>query len=223
MKWATLDVDGANQLLDGLGLTMGDDGYRQRRDGAGRLRLNFAAQSSASVDYVAAGEMITQHWKKIGIELNVEELTTTLLVSRAGANKLHLTGHRVGSTDMFLDTIDLYPAWAGSTGALSGVLYARWFQTNGAGGEKPYPELLHLIELWRKGNFEVDDRKRIEIGKEWWRQAIDVCLQIGCVAGTLAGSGIYCAKTNVGNVPGRYVNGAYGNTIPMVQTYYYTS
>jgi peptide/nickel transport system substrate-binding protein len=225
-KWATLDLDAANDLLDGLGLTMGDDGYRQRRDGKGRLRLNFAA-TEGTVDFVAAGEMLTQHWGKIGIDLNVENLTNQLLVSRAGANKVQLSGHRVGSTDVFLDTLDLYPAWAGGLGALSGVLYARWFQTNGEGGKEPYPELLELIELWRKGNFTIDDAERVEIGKQWWRQAIDACLQIGGVAGTISDYGIYCARTNVGNVPSRYVNGAIGATTPMFnswpQSFYYTA
>ena len=43
-KWATLDVEQANQLLDEIGLTEKDgEGFRMRSDGSGRLRLEVFA------------------------------------------------------------------------------------------------------------------------------------------------------------------------------------
>ena len=75
---ATLDVAKANQLLDGLGLKMGADGVRQRRDGKGRLWLDYTAPTPSFADWVAMGEMIMGHWQKIGIELTVQGVLGSL-------------------------------------------------------------------------------------------------------------------------------------------------
>lgn len=81
------------------------------------------------------------------------------------------------------------------------------------------------MDLFREGFAATDTEERIAIGKQWWQQAADLCLQIGCVGQTLAHYGTYCAKANVGNVPDRYINGEplfpMFNSWPM--TFYYAS
>jgi peptide/nickel transport system substrate-binding protein len=201
-KWATHDPDKANALLDDLGLTKESDGYRRRRDGKGRLRLNYTSPTPSHADYVAMGEMLKEQWREIGIDLDVEGVTGTLIVQKALANQLQLAGHIVGDIDLFTGPDACFPSTTTSFPATNGILYARWFRSNGADGEEPFDDLKELMELWREG-FEASEEERVEIGKRWWQQAVDVCLQIGCISQTLAGDGIHLARANMGNIPGR--------------------
>ena len=201
-KWATLDIEQSNQLLDDLGLKMGSDGYRQRRDGKGRLRLDFTGATASFADWASMGEMIKQHWIKIGVDLNVAALSGTLIVERALANQLQLSGHQLYTHDLFLEATTAFPSDPYSYTGLNGIPYAKWFISNGQAGTEPFPDLKALMELWRKG-FAAPEAERIKIGKEWWAKSADLCLQIGCVAQTLIAYGIHLTKTNVGNVPAR--------------------
>jgi peptide/nickel transport system substrate-binding protein len=220
-KWATLDVTKANQLLDGLGLKKSADGARQRRDGKGPLRLDYTAPTPSFADWVAMGEMIRGHWQKIGIELTVQAVSGTLALERALANQMQLSGHQVGSEDLFLAPEMAFPSTLAYAG-LNGILYAQWFQSNGTRGKEPYRELRDLMDLWRKG-FAAAEADRIRIGKEWWQRAADQCLQIGVVSRSLSQYGIHLVKNGLGNVPERTLSstviGTPLNALPM--TFYW--
>ena len=69
----------ANELLDKVGLTQKDaEGYRLRKDGKGRLRLELTTYGGQFVPYTQIGEMVRQQWTKIGIDVTVQEIERSL-------------------------------------------------------------------------------------------------------------------------------------------------
>ena len=224
-KYATLDADAANALLDGLGLTERDaDGFRMRPDGQGRITLDYQANRSFA-DFPAIGEMVKEHWAdSIGIDLAVAEIAGNLLTERAQSGDLQLGGHQVGSDDPFLYPNTVLPVSTNEFAGMIGLPYGRWFATNGAEGVEPPDEIKLLRATWEEG-LTLPDDERLEVGKEIWRQHVENVFSIGVVGFGYLIYGIHYAKTDLGNVPGRIVNslviGAHNNVYP--QTWYWKS
>ena len=87
-KWSTLDVKQANELLDKAGLTQKDsEGYRLRTDGKGKLSLDLTTLGGQFVQFTRISEMVREHWKKIGIDLLINERERTLAIRRGNSNE----------------------------------------------------------------------------------------------------------------------------------------
>jgi peptide/nickel transport system substrate-binding protein len=220
-KWATLDVAQANQLLDKIGYTQKDaDGIRLRKDGKGKVALEFTAVNRLA-DFPQVAEMIKQQWKKIGIDLVVSTVNATLALERIGANTVQMTGNQVGSEDVYLFADIVVPGGRGFS-AIMGGPYAQWNRTGGKQGKEPFPALKELMALWDKG-YASPEKDRVELGKQLHRMIVDQVFQIGLVGQGLTTYGIRLAKNNIGNVPSRIVNAVTirtsCNALPM--TFYY--
>ncbi len=204
-KWATYDVARANQLLDELGLAAKDEeGYRLRKDGAGRLRLSCVTAVS-HFDYTGVAEMIREQWKAIGIDLDIEIVDQVLYLQRSMSGEVQLGIMMTGSEDPFVSPDLLFPYTAVGFGAVMGVDYARWFQSDGLSGRRPPEEIVEMMERWREGRRSRLDR-RLTIGKELLRLHADLVVSIGLVSNAYSMHGIHLAKKNLGNVPRRVVN-----------------
>ena len=212
--YATLDVAKANSLLDGLGYTQKDaSGYRQRKDGKGRLLLQYLCVTGSFADFTAMGEMLKQQWAKIGIDLQVTGLQTQLYSARLLVGDFHFVGFSIGSAELFLA-----PTFAFQTSNP----YNDWFNSAGSKGTEPFAELKNLMALWQKG-YTQTEVERVATGKQWFTQAADIALQIGIIGADLASYGVRLAKTNVENVPGRTIStaviGSPRQSLP--QTYFF--
>jgi peptide/nickel transport system substrate-binding protein len=220
-KWATLDVAQANQLLDKLGYTQKDtDGIRLRKDGKGKVALEFLAVNRLA-DFPSIAEMIKQHWKKIGVDLRIDTVAAALALTRIPANAAQMTGNQTASEDVFLSPDTAVPGGRGFS-AIMGAPYAQWWRSGGKQGKEPFPTLKELMTLWDRG-YAAAEKDRIEIGKQIHRLIVDQVFQIGLVGQGLSFYGIRLARTNLGNVPGRMVNAATirtsANALPM--TFYF--
>ena len=70
-------------MLDKIGLAKKDaEGYRLRADGKGRLRIEIMTLGGQFVQYTQIAEMIREQWKKIGIDLHVQEVERSLALKR---------------------------------------------------------------------------------------------------------------------------------------------
>jgi peptide/nickel transport system substrate-binding protein len=225
-KWATHDPAQANSLLDGLGLTAKDSsGYRLRKDGKGRIRLDYQAFPGFA-DFIGIGEMVKRQWQVIGIDLNVQSAESNLLTQRATANQLMLSGQQVGTDDPFLKGDTFLPTITNSYPGMIGIPYAQWFASGGAKGKEP-PESLRALKeamaLYEKGLSEPDDAERVRIGKELYKLHADQVWSIGIVGFGLAIGGVYLTSNKLRNVPARVVNSLHvkpiNNTYPM--TFFY--
>jgi peptide/nickel transport system substrate-binding protein len=209
-KWATLDVNQANQLLDKIGLDKKDsEGYRLRTDGKGRLSLQMDAWGGQFIQFTRISEMISQQAKKIGLDLKVQELERSLGQKRNAANEnMIYPWQNDGSEHLYTFPGHVFPY--DETGG-GGALYARWFQTNGAQGKEPPAKVKEVMEKFKKA-FGSPEAEQVKLGKEIWATAVDEVFSAGVVGLAAAVSGVRVFKTNMGNVPARQFNSPDGKT-----------
>jgi peptide/nickel transport system substrate-binding protein len=224
-KWATHDPAQANRMLDGIGLSAKDsDGYRMRPDGKGRIRLDYQALKGFA-DFPAIGEMIKQHWKEIGIDLNVQAIEANLLVQRIVANKVMLSGHQVGTDEPFVNPDGFVPTSTNTLAGLIGIPYAKWFASGGKSGVEPpesVKQLKEAMQMYRDG-LQASDEERNRLGKELFKLHADQVWSIGVVGFGLVVYGLFAANEKLRNVPSRVINTQQvktpTNAFPM--TFYY--
>jgi peptide/nickel transport system substrate-binding protein len=209
-KWAVLDVEQANKLLDGLGLDKKDsEGYRLRTDGKGRLSIVLDTWGGQFIQFTRIGEMISQQLKRIGIDLQVKELERSLGQKRNSANENHIYAwQNDGSEHLYTFPGHVFPYDVTGGG---GALYAAWFQSNGAQGKEPPPKVKEVMDKWRKG-FGVPEDEQVKLGKEIWATVVDEVFMAGVVGLAAAVSGVRLIKNNMGNVPARQFNSPDGKT-----------
>jgi peptide/nickel transport system substrate-binding protein len=210
--WSTYDVTKANEMLDKIGLTKKDaEGFRLRSDGKGRLRIEIMTLGGQFVQYTQISEMIREQWKKIGIDLTVQEVERSLALKRTAANEQQLGAwNNDGSEHLFTFPLHVFPFDLASV-ASSGPLYVKWFQSAGAQGKEPEPRMKELMEKWKKA-FGVPEKERIALGKEVWKIAAEEVYIIGVVGLGPAANGVRIVKTNMGNIPARQYNSPDGKT-----------
>ncbi|HXH10732.1 MAG TPA: ABC transporter substrate-binding protein [Alphaproteobacteria bacterium] len=210
--WATYDPQKANAMLDKLGLDEKDaEGYRLRTDGKGRLRIEITTLGGQFLQFTQIAEMIREQWKKIGIDLAVQEVERSLAIRRADANEQQLCAwNNDGSEHLFTFPVHVFPYGLGSL-CTSGPLYGKWFQSAGAQGKEPPARVRELMEKFRRA-FGVPEEERIQLGKEIWKIAAEDVHIIGVIGMGAASMGVRIAKVNLGNVPARQYNSPDGKT-----------
>jgi peptide/nickel transport system substrate-binding protein len=144
-KWTTYDPEGANALLDEMGLTERDDeSYRLRSDGE-TLEITITTRN-ASV-YL---DLVQDYWAAIGIRMELEILERLDFEARAAAGQMEIgewefDRNVVISADpgRYLGTITDGP-WA--------PLYGEWYASGGASGIEPPPDhaIRDIWEAWER-------------------------------------------------------------------------
>jgi peptide/nickel transport system substrate-binding protein len=203
-KWSTLDVAQANQLLDKIGLTQKDsEGLRLRTDGKGRLSLDLTTLGGQFVQYTRISEMVREHWKRIGIEMIVNERERTLAESRGRANEnMMIAWSNDGTDTLFANSGWIFPANGNSWYSPE---YGKWYASSGSAGHEPPEPMKKCMDLAQKA-YGQKDAERIETGKELWRTALDAVWYIGVTGQAGAVMGIMIAKNYMGNTPSAYAN-----------------
>jgi peptide/nickel transport system substrate-binding protein len=220
--WATYDPDQANALLDGLGLTAKDgDGFRQRLDGGGRLRIEAVTISGQFMPFTQIAEVIAEDWRAIGIELIIREVERGLSDTMVAANEVQIyVWNNDGSENVFISPKAVVPTGPGDT---MGPLYGAWYASSGAEGKEPPDHLKTALEKFDRAKVAPVE-ERLQLGKELWANAVDQVYAIGVVGLSAASMGIRLVKNYVGNNPARqYSSPATRNPgISCPPTFYYT-
>lgn len=177
--YASYDPQEANRLLDEIGLQENSDGVRLRPDGR-PLRILLETPEGGEFPITDIAILISEQWKKIGIELTV----------RSGF--IQPTGEIFGpETDMVSDhfnrvsdilfTVDPERYVPMSRAGNWGPAWYEWFATDGTGGEEPPPEIRslfdHLATLWTNPNEDA----RVNAGKALLRSQAENLWTIGTV------------------------------------------
>ena len=213
-KWATLDVKQANDLLDKIGLTKKDsEGFRERTDGKGRLRIEVVTTGAAFVPWTAISEAVAQQWKKIGIQADIVEQERSLVGRRVQANEHQIAVFGNDGSEMLFSYPNFaLPTTLGTLGSMMGPLHANWYASNGAQGKKPEdPQMLKALEMFRAAAGQEDDQ-RIKTGQEIWKILAEETYSIATVGLSPAVLGVRIVKNNVGNIPERQANGQHVRT-----------
>lgn len=202
--WSSLDLKKANQMLDKVGLDKKDgEGYRQRTDGKGRLRLQVDTEGGQFIQFTKIMEMVREQWKKIGIDLTVTELERSAAETRHTANKHQLFAwQNDGSDHLFNFPDNVFPVYSTSA---TGPLFGKWFTSGGAQGKEPPARMKDLMAKWRKA-FGVPEEEQISLGKDIWKIMVEEQYMIGTVGLSPAILGVRVAKNKLGNVPQRQAN-----------------
>ena len=201
--WSTYDPETANQMLDGMGLINKDsEGFRLRTDGKGRLTIELQTYVSF-MDFTGLGELVKEHWRTIGIDLDVKEMERSLAGQRRAANLHHLhMDNAGGADDMYGHPAAFFPSYGSQC---MGPGYGKWYASNGTDGIQPMPEMAKVFALYRKG-MTLGDKARVETGKEIWRIVLDEVWGIGTVGISPSIQGVRVVNNNLGNTASRHIN-----------------
>jgi peptide/nickel transport system substrate-binding protein len=199
-KWSTLDVNQANALLDKIGLDKKDpEGFRLRTDNGQRLRITVTTVAAAFLPYASMMEMIAQHWKKIGINLDIKDTERNLSLKQVANNEQQLYVWGGGNEDIFMWPRHDMPVEPNEP--FSGTLYATWYASGGTAGKKPEdPELLKAMDMLRQGS-GLETPERNKLGQELKKIIVDQQWVIGTVGFS---AGLRVISNKMGNVPDRF-------------------
>jgi peptide/nickel transport system substrate-binding protein len=164
--WAEFDLDKANQLLDGIGLTDRDsDGFRLLPDGRRvEIVVETAGERSEEVDIL---QLIAETWKRIGVKLFTKPSQRDVLRERCYAGETVMAvweGWDIGAPTPSMSPRLLAPT---AQDNLAWPKWGQYHQTKGQAGETPDMEpavrLMELYETWLKTR---DASEQFEIWKE---------------------------------------------------------
>ena len=169
------DPAGAKVLLDDMGMKMGSDGKRTGPDGKPfTLLWEYTAQHS-SAEFAT---LVSDYWKKVGINVTVKEVTTQLMREKAS--------NSTSDINMEWDVpyeptmIDVYIPPYSDIGPLVGVPWRDWVASNGASGEEPpawAKRLFELSEVWK--TVLPGSKQYMEIGTEMEKINLENLVIIG--------------------------------------------
>ncbi len=197
--WVAWDPDQANELLDELGLTgRDDDGIRLLGDGrSAQVVVETAGESTLETDVL---ELVTDHWRQVGIALFIRTSQRDVFRSRAMAGEIMMS--MWSGIDNGVPTADMNPgALAPTMGdQLQWPLWGSYYESNGQVGEQPdlaeAAKLVELVKQWRRSPVH-DERAAV------WTEMLGIYTQqvfsIGIVNGTQ--QPVLCAA-RMKNLPG---------------------
>ncbi len=164
-KYLDYDVAEANRRLDAAGLTKrGSDGMRLRPDGK-KLQINVLTfPLGVGVPVIDGYEYVQRHWKAVGIHMEIQNVSQDLFYKKAPAGDYDFCGY--GSAAGYHWDID--PLWYVPTSSYTywACLYGKWYETNGAEGEKP-TGIYRDLQVWYDELRSTADRNRqLQLGRK---------------------------------------------------------
>ncbi|MCJ8308422.1 MAG: ABC transporter substrate-binding protein [Hyphomicrobiales bacterium] len=183
--WIEYDVDAANALLDEAGFDKRDDsGTRLMPDGRPfEIIVETAGELSQETDIL---QLITDHWKDIGVKLFVKPSQRDILRGRVS------NGETVMSTWQGLNRGLATPEMNPEELAPVSPVQAQWptwgnhYASKGAAGEAPsLPEVARLSELYQNWRDAADYDAQAKIWDEMLSIFTDQVYSIGIVSGGL--------------------------------------
>ncbi len=182
-QWAEYDVDKANALLDGLGLTQRDGGgIRLLPDGRPMdLIIETAGEDPAQVDIL---QLIADQWRKIGVRMHIKPEQREVLRNRVFVGSALMsvwTGLENAIPTPETPPEELAPT---SQHQLQWPKWGQYHESGGLAGEAPdtgpAKELMRLNDAWVG---EVDPAAKAKIWHEMLEILADEVFTIGTVRG----------------------------------------
>src|SRR5690606_12869014 len=129
------DPEGANELLDGLGLTETNaDGVRLMEDGRPLQIVLSYVEDNAMVPRTDAFNMARDNLADVGIDLVLRPVDGSLYAELRGGNDFDMSGTTVAEDDWDLEPVWYIPTAANSHSAPG---YGQWYVSDGAEGIEP--------------------------------------------------------------------------------------
>jgi peptide/nickel transport system substrate-binding protein len=197
-KFTSHDVALANRLLDSLGLEKKDaQGIRLMRNGRpATIEISVVPAFGAWPD---VAQLIAKDWEKVGIKTVVQIRERALHFSMRDANELQ-TEIWNEDTTAFPFTGNAKMDVRNSVILTLGPLYGRWYQTKGAEGVEPTPEVKKIVELIDHAR-TVGTDGQIKAAQELFKIWADNIWEVGVIGLTPMVQGVVVTNTRLRNVP----------------------
>nr|WP_210333512.1 ABC transporter substrate-binding protein [Rhizobium sp. ARZ01] len=183
--WAQFDPGLANRLLDEAGLTWNEDeSLRLLPDGReASLIVESAGESTLETDVL---ELVTDHWREVGLKLHVRTSQRDVFRSRALGGEIMISVQQ--GIDNGIPTADMSPSALAPTGdeQLQWPVWGLHYLSAEQKGEAPdLPEAKRLVDLMKLWKRTTSTAEREGIWREMLSIYTDQVFSIGIVNGTL--------------------------------------
>ena len=181
-----------------MGLQWDADGeYRLRPDGK-RIAVVFPYRELEGPKQ-RINELAQEYWKAIGIDVTLKQVSSKLFWEMVNANEVDLGGKHLDMntvTGLYSCTFCRFrPSW----GVSNGRPWQTWYNTDGAEGEEPPPDVKELFELseqWLTMPPNTDEWRAL--GKELMKRNVEGMYQVGTVG---MGPQPVLVANNLHNIP----------------------
>lgn len=164
-RFIEFDVNKANELLDAAGLgRRGDDGMRLRPDGEPmRLKAQTfdVGVGVPTMDYLP---MVQQYWKKVGIDLSIKNISSSLWYTRMPQGQYDIVAYPPAGYMWVVGPLWYVPVsgltyWAPN--------YGTWYSDpKNKNAMKPTGDIRKVQTLWDQMKREPDEKAQLELGHE---------------------------------------------------------
>ncbi len=155
-KWIEYDPDGANKLLDDMGLTKRDgDGYRLTADGQS-IVVPIEYTTITGSPFGPEVELVVKYWGAVGIKALNKEMERSLWEELQTSNQLAIPVYTCDKSLVVKSEPDRY------IGDMWAYTYKLWYSSGGTAGSAP-PEGHPLYDIWKAWDavqIEPDEAKR---------------------------------------------------------------
>ena len=197
-RYTQHDLDKANQLLDGIGLTARDsEGFRLLPNGE-RLDLEIGVVPAFG-NWPDIGQLVVEDWADVGVRAHVELRERNTHFAMRPANELEI---EIWNEDTTAFPFSGQPKFdvRSDPGLTLAPLAAQWINTKGAQGVPPSPELQKLMDIIDEAKVSGRERQ-IELAKELFTIWTDEVYEIGTVGLTPMVQGVIVKNAKLHNVP----------------------
>ena len=197
-QYLEYDTELANRHLDRAGYRSRDDkGVRLGPDGSPiRFSIEIASQDYGFA-WASVMDLVRGYWRKVGIDVNVRAEDGTLFYDRKDANLFDAVVWQgdVGGMDPRLEPRYYMPYRDESNFALP---WAEWYQTGGAGGEKPPAAVREQMRLYDQMAAAANPAEQDRLLRQVVSMAREQFYAIGI---SLPPAGYCIRRTDFHNVP----------------------
>lgn len=182
--WISHDPDQANALLDAAGLAKRDeDGIRFLPDGR-RMEITVETPGESTLDTDVL-ELITDHWRKVGIALYTRVSQRDIFRSRAMGGRILMSLWY--GLDNGVPTADMNPGELAPTmdDQMQWPLWGMYYLSRETQGAAPdLPEAAELVKLLREWKTAASSFERAEIWHQMLATYTDQVFSIGLINAT---------------------------------------
>ncbi len=197
-KYIEHDVDKANQLLDGVGLTERDaDGMRLLANGQ-RLDLEISVVPAFG-NWPDIGQLVVEDWADVGVRAHIEIRERTPHFAMRDSGDLMIEIWNEDTTAFPFSGQPKFDVRSNPSLTLA-PLSQQWINTKGKQGVPPAPELQKLMDIIDEAKVSGPDRQ-IELAHELFKIWTDEVYEIGTVGLTPMVQGVIVVNQKLHNVP----------------------
>lgn len=144
------DLDEANRLLDGLGMTRGEDGFRRLPSGEPfTLSWEYSLALVVSAEFPA---LVAASLEEVGLRMVLREVSTQQVRENGAANRNQIgEAWRAPFLPTFISRpVAMYPPF-NDVSPQMGQPWVEWMNTSGASGQEPpawAKRLFEIFEIW---------------------------------------------------------------------------